>query len=217
MPTITNEFLGFLKNLNYQVHNHKTSSPFRLEEVVKDPTMLENHVGEIENLANSSQFFLKKVGDKWEKTYRIEEIAQRTLKELQKDNLHKQVIEMLEDNPLILHQEFERWLNTKHQGMLSTIIDKYWHNFIIYTYEYQSWCLDKYNRFIHHLPTPSYEKESSDNLENLKGIACYFKSYQQQYPLDESILLYNFPYRLLYQEKSFETIRAIIIEFSELV
>ncbi|GAA8084311.1 hypothetical protein Neuguinea66_12150 [Helicobacter pylori] len=61
--------------------------------------------------------------------------------------------------------------------MISTIIDKYWHNFIIYTYEYQSWCLDKYNHFIHHLPTPEYEKESSDNLDNLKSIAYYFKSY----------------------------------------
>ncbi|GAA8078893.1 hypothetical protein Neuguinea63_13780 [Helicobacter pylori] len=54
------------------------------------------------------------MGDKWEKTYRIEEITQRTLKELQKDNLHKQVIEILENNPFILHQEFEHWLNTKH-------------------------------------------------------------------------------------------------------
>ncbi|MGN8424236.1 hypothetical protein ACR9KZ_03510 [Helicobacter pylori] len=70
--------------------------------------MLKKHVSEIENLAHSSPFFLKKVGDKWEKTYKIEEIAQRTLKELQKDNLHKQVIEMLENNPLILYQEFER-------------------------------------------------------------------------------------------------------------
>ncbi|EQD95295.1 hypothetical protein L933_04950 [Helicobacter pylori PZ5056] len=138
MQTTNAEFLGFLKKLNYQVHNYKTSSPFRLEEVIKDRTMFKKHVSEIENLAHSSPFFLKKVGDKWEKTYRIEEIAQRTLKELQKDNLHKQVIEMLENNPLILHQEFERWLNTKHQGMISTIIDKCWHNFIIYTYEYQS-------------------------------------------------------------------------------
>ncbi|WQW82066.1 hypothetical protein FOG20_06000 [Helicobacter pylori] len=217
LQTTNAEFLGFLKKLNYQVHNYKTSSPFRLEEVIKDRIMFKKHVSEIENLAHSSPFFLKKVGDKWEKTYRIEEIAQRTLKELQKDNLHKQVIEMLENNPLILHQEFERWLNTKHQGMISTIIDKYWHNFIIYTYEYQSWCLDKYDRFIHRLPTPEYEKESSDNLDNLKNIAYYFKSYQQQYPLDRNILLYNFPYKLLYQEKSFETIRAIIIEFSELV
>ncbi|GAA7510076.1 hypothetical protein ckin130_06970 [Helicobacter pylori] len=125
LQTTSTEFLGFLKKLNYQVHNYRTSSPFRLEEVIKDRTMLKKHASEIENLAHSSPFFLKKVGDKWEKTYRIERIAQRTLKELQKDNLHKQVIEMLEDNSLILHQEFERWLNTKHQGMIPTIIDKY--------------------------------------------------------------------------------------------
>ncbi|GAA7434182.1 hypothetical protein ID1000_08500 [Helicobacter pylori] len=82
--------------------------------MVKDRTMLKKHVSKIENLAHSSPFFLKKVGDKWEKTYRIEEITQRTLKELQKDNLHKQVIEILENNSPILHQEFEHWLNTKH-------------------------------------------------------------------------------------------------------
>ncbi|GAA7412029.1 hypothetical protein ID0988_06590 [Helicobacter pylori] len=114
LQTTSAEFLDFLKKLNYQVHNYRTSSPFRLEEVVKDRTMLKKYVNKIENLAHSSPFFLKKVGDKWEKTYRIEEITQRALKELQKDNLHKQVIEILEYNSPILHQEFEHWLNTKH-------------------------------------------------------------------------------------------------------
>ncbi len=64
LQTTNAEFLGFLKKLNYQVHNYKTSSPFRLEEVIKDRTMFKKHVSEIENLAHSSPFFLKKVGDK---------------------------------------------------------------------------------------------------------------------------------------------------------
>ncbi|GAA6980179.1 hypothetical protein ID0084_03310 [Helicobacter pylori] len=42
LQTTSTEFLGFLKKLNYQVHNYRTSSPFRLKEVVKDRTMLKN-------------------------------------------------------------------------------------------------------------------------------------------------------------------------------
>ncbi|WP_025451948.1 hypothetical protein [Helicobacter pylori] len=60
MQTTNADFLGFLKKLNYQVHNYKTPSPFRLEEVIKDRTMFKKHVSEIENLAHSSPFFLKK-------------------------------------------------------------------------------------------------------------------------------------------------------------
>lgn len=51
------------------------------------------------------------------------------------------------------------------------IIDEMWHNFILYTKHYQKFCLERLNKFIHHIPTPSWAKKdmeilSSDNINS---------------------------------------------------
>ena len=40
------------------------------------------------------------------------------------------------------------------------IIDEMWHTFILHTRQYVSFCLGRFNRFIHHVPTPSSAKQS---------------------------------------------------------
>lgn len=40
------------------------------------------------------------------------------------------------------------------------IIDEMWHTFILHTKQYMSYCFGKFNKFIHHVPTPSTVKES---------------------------------------------------------
>ena len=46
------------------------------------------------------------------------------------------------------------------------IIDEMWHNFILYTKSYHSYCMDKFKKFIHHTPTPnSIKREHRLELE----------------------------------------------------
>ena len=42
------------------------------------------------------------------------------------------------------------------------IIDEMWHTFILHTRQYMNFCLSKFNRFIHHVPTPKSEKQLLD-------------------------------------------------------
>lgn len=42
------------------------------------------------------------------------------------------------------------------------MIDEMWHNFILYTKTYEKFCMDNFNRFIHHSPTSKSEKDNPD-------------------------------------------------------
>jgi hypothetical protein len=63
-------------------------------------------------------------------------------------------------------QETKKWLWIVSQpdapdmaivdGML--IIDEMWHNFVLFTREYSQYCLERFGRYIHHLPATHQEK-----------------------------------------------------------
>jgi len=38
-------------------------------------------------------------------------------------------------------------------------IDEMWHTFILFTYEYEKFCMECFGFFIHHYPTTKYEKD----------------------------------------------------------
>ncbi len=42
------------------------------------------------------------------------------------------------------------------------IIDEMWHNFILFTHEYQQFCQTHFGGFKHHMPTPKVEKEARE-------------------------------------------------------
>ena len=121
-------------------------------------------------------------------------------------------MQLITEQPTILHIEFERWLNTKHSTMLSYVIDKYWHNFMIYSYEYNLWCYDKFGYLIHHIPTPDYEKEKFKSINIITDHVEYFREYRKKYPITKTILLYNFCHKLALNGTSFETTKKIIFE-----
>ncbi|MWV62574.1 hypothetical protein DCO58_03445 [Helicobacter saguini] len=137
---------------------------------------------------------------------------------------------MLEQNPLILHTELERWIKSGYKNMPSLILDKYWHTFIIYTLEYNSWCFDNFNRFIHHVSTPQYEKDEFLALDSNLAIdsnnnkakyfirenALFFTKYTAKFPITQNILIYNFPYKLLAQNLDFPTITNIIHDIAKI-
>jgi hypothetical protein len=44
------------------------------------------------------------------------------------------------------------------------IVDEMWHNFILFTKEYQAFCNDCFGRYLHHLPASKAEKELQRKL-----------------------------------------------------
>jgi hypothetical protein len=53
-------------------------------------------------------------------------------------------------------------------------IDEMWHNFILFTKEYQEYCHDKFGFFVHHNPTPQKTKQAL--REELKTDAGFGKT-----------------------------------------
>ena len=209
------KFFEFIKQLSFNVYQHKGDSSFKIEDLIDfEPVHSQQHISKIHELIKSGFFFLEFADEegKYKKTYRIPEICRRTVDELEKDNIHKDVLKLITEQPTILHIEFERWLRTKHSTMLSYVLDKYWHNFMIYSYEYNSWCYDKFGYLIHHIPTPDYEKAESNAVDIIADHVEYFREYRKKYPITKTITLYNFCHKLALEEIPFETIKKIIFE-----
>lgn len=61
-----------------------------------------------------------------------------------------------------------------------TIIDEMWHNFILHTKQYYNYCMQKFKKIIHHVPTPPEEKISF--LENYDPVV-YEKMIKNQYSI----------------------------------
>ena len=205
--------IDFLKKLNFIVNKRKGNDPFLLEDIMKNSYLINKYKSNIDQLIQDGFFFLKKLDNgKYEKTYRIEEVCDRTIKELEKEDINSSVLEHIKANPLILHLEFKKWLDTKHNSMLSYILDKYWHNFILYSNEYHSWCYDNYNRLVHHLPTPYYEKAELTNIDAVTDNIEFLTKYLKQNPMSKNILIYKLPYKLLKDGIEFDTIENIILD-----
>ena len=205
--------LNFLKKLSYLTHKRRGNDPFELNDLVNDSVLVNQYKSDVDALIENGFFFLKKTNDnRYVKTYRIPEICDRTIKELKKANINHEVMMIIEKNPIVLHNEFNRWLNTKHKSMLSYILDKYWHNFMLYSYEYNSWCYDNVGYFVYHVPTPYYEKNEFTSqgiiLENIE----FFLEYTKRYALSETLLLYNLPYKLLEENQPLDKIKRVFLD-----
>lgn len=208
-----NEEFNFLKKLSYDVNKLKGNKPFNLNIFFTDKQLLEKNKKSINKLIKKDFFFLQKAENNlYKKTYRIPEICNRTLLELKKENINSKILKMIEKYPIILHIEFERWINTKHKSMISYILDKYWYNFMLYSYEYNSWCYDKFGYLLHHIPTPDYENKDLMPEDIIIDHAEYFREYRKAYPISKTILLYNLPYKLREEEHSFKKIKNIIFD-----
>ncbi|MBL6449468.1 hypothetical protein JMN32_24360 [Fulvivirga sp. 29W222] len=63
-----------------------------------------------------------------------------------------------------------------------TIIDEMWHNFLLHSKAYYSYCMKKFNKLIHHTPTSHIEKEENDKYYKEKP-SEYEKKVKNQYKL----------------------------------
>ena len=209
------EKFEFFKLLSFKVHKLKGNNPFDLEDIIDDKKLILKYKKDILKLIENDNFFLKffdKNKNKFIKTYRIPEICQRTINELEKENINPKILKLIKNYPLLLHTEFERWLYTKHKSMLSYILHKYWHNFMIYSYEYNFWCYDNFGYLIHHIPTPDYENLNLTSEDIIIDHIEYFTEYRKKYPISKSILFYNFPYKLFENNIKFRKIKKIIFD-----
>lgn len=203
-----------LKELSFAVYQSKENFPKKLSDFLPGylPEQYSDLAKEIHPFIEADNFFLK-YADKPEhyvKSYRIREVCERTLKVLRKTT-HPTILKVIENNPYCLFEEFKRWLTTGHSTMMSGVIDEFWHQFLTFSYEYKSWCYDNYGRYIHHIPTPSYERNQVTSKDLLENSQAFFHSYSKLFEITETILLYSLPARLVFSEgKSVEKVIEII-------
>jgi len=64
----------------------------------------------------------------------------------------------------------------KFVSMPSQIVDDLWHEFILYTREYQQFCAEAFGRFMHHTPVvamgPAAARRIADGLRRAWWFAC---------------------------------------------
>lgn len=70
---------------------------------------------------------------------------------------------------------------SKRQCTPSLVIDNIWHEFILFTREYQAFCNEHFGRFIHHSPGGLIENNHAQYLYTLQKIRDEFKSINQTY------------------------------------
>ncbi len=205
----------FIKKFYLTISNRKGNTPFLLDDVFTDEVITQENKDYVDSLIESEAFFLQKIDeDKYIKTYRIEEACNRTVKELEKEEFNSEILQMLQNDPIILHNELKKWFDTKHNSMLSYVVDKYWHNFVLYAKEYEDWCYENYNCFFYHSPKFLHENKNISDEEILLDVIEYFKIYTQQHTLDDKILLYNFPFLLFKNNIEISEIKEIILELA---
>lgn len=64
------------------------------------------------------------------------------------------------------------WLGNKVEGVFiddsTLIIDEMWHNFILFTQDYESFCLNNFGRYLHHQPEKRKQQEWYNNSFNIE-------------------------------------------------
>ena len=193
-----------LKELSFAVYQTSGNLPKKLSDYLPGylPEQYSDIAEEIRPFIEADNFFLKfsDIPGHYVKSYRIREVCERTLKVLRKTT-DPTILKIIEKNPYCLFDEFERWITTGHGTMMSGIIDEFWHQFLTFSYEYQSWCHDNHGRYIHHVPTHSYERTKVTSKDLLESSHAFFHSYSKLFEITETILLYSLPARLVFSEK----------------
>lgn len=100
------------------------------------------------------------------------------------------------------------WLGNKIEGVFiddsTLIIDEMWHNFILFTQDYEQFCINSFGRYIHHQPEkrkqvdwyvePFNIEEHRNNLEKLyegvydhlgeETLLTWYEVFPQKYSLE---------------------------------
>lgn len=97
-----------------------------------------------------------------------------------------------ENEALSIFEETKKWLWLCHMGAIGEkkfsfiiddsllIIDEMWHNFILFTKEYNDFCINNFGYYMHHQPTTKQDKNDWQK-DPVKGLKEYKKKLQGQY------------------------------------
>ncbi len=79
-----------------------------------------------------------------------------------------------------LRQFFVAYLMSgkKYVAMPSQVADELWHEFILYTREYQAFCKGAFGGFLHHTPAVALRKEEKRDNEGLRRVWWYCCKYE---------------------------------------
>jgi hypothetical protein len=88
-----------------------------------------------------------------------------------------------------LRQYFIAYLMSKHQfvSMPSVVVDDLWHEFILYTREYQRFCRRAFGGFLHHAPAAVLGEQERTNV-GLRRVWLYACKYENIDPLEPTRL-----------------------------
>lgn len=94
--------------------------------------------------------------------------------------------DMEESEAISIFEETKKWLWLSSKGIHFVIddslliIDEMWHNFILFTKEYEAFCFQYFGRYIHHQPSTKKEKEKwFEDVD--KSLSAYKKKLKIQY------------------------------------
>jgi len=75
-------------------------------------------------------------------------------------------------------------------AMPSRAVDIFWHEFILYTHEYQVFCQEALGRFLHHTPTEGMQDKTkaSESLKRVWRLSCLHEGITPEYPTSLPLL-----------------------------
>lgn len=128
------------------------------------------------------------------------------------------VFDVSEEQSILLFEETKKWFWLCYKVIDSgiktpvfiddsiLIIDEMWHNFILFTKDYERYCVEKFGFFIHHLPTTKSESEGwSKDIEG--NVKLYLQNVENQYSIifdllgKETLLLWYKDFPVNYSKK----------------
>ena len=89
------------------------------------------------------------------------------------------------DKTELVAQELKRYLamsvvnNEVKPMMFSSEVDNLWHDFVLFTKEYQEFCTNYAGEFIHHKPFPKKERDSKTEQEIILEYDAFVNLYKQ--------------------------------------
>jgi len=97
----------------------------------------------------------------------------------------RQKCEIQEGHERLAFTELIKFLDVNAQTLLkrtpSLVVDAMWHEFILFTKLYDSFCDQRYGRFIHHQPGGSRQENQRQYCETLEDIQRVFGTLNETY------------------------------------
>lgn len=116
------------------------------------------------------------------KSYKFPMAIQRKLGEQYPDLSKKQIKQVLETLKVFFHISSRR--KNYSIAMPSQVVDFAWHEFILFTKNYQKFCSSGIGYFLHHTPTEAMTSatQAQESIKNAWNLACVYEGIDPKNP-----------------------------------